>query len=382
MSKHNRQTMLILMLILIASAFFIIPQLNTKLLFSISISDLQKNRIPYINHNSKITSTPLGDINIKSESLLFTCKSEIATLSTEQRELFSGGKDIVQTVFVPSWIGTVAVPNPRPECWRISLDFESNTYNFIQGQKQKINKYLNVTFDGDSSFVTFDIEKISYEPSASQGKITGPPIREWVTYYGIFKNWEDERRIFWFEVDNSFIKAKWKEESSILRLGSNDKSTIIITNDLINNLNGELLIKIHKKLTKEERVISIPLKLKKGTTEYSINIPKETLGGLVTDTKVYVDFLGVKILSDSNPKKTFNIIPNINPDNPILDVLISIEKGDIDITPYLSDDIQLGPKKIEQTNKQSVFVIIFLVLTFIIALKLIKRKRIEINGTQ
>mgnify|MGYP001596982961 FL=1 len=129
-------------------------------------------------------------------------------------------------------------------------------------------------------------------------------------------------------------------------------------------------------------MISIPLKLKKGTTEYSINIPKETLGGLVTDTKVYVDFLGVKILSDSNPKKTFNIIPNINPDNPILDVLISIEKGDIDITPYLSDDIQLGPKKIEQTNKQSVFVIIFLVLTFIIALKLIKRKRIEINGTQ
>ena len=30
MSTHNRQTMIILMLILIASAFFIIPQLNTR----------------------------------------------------------------------------------------------------------------------------------------------------------------------------------------------------------------------------------------------------------------------------------------------------------------------------------------------------------------
>lgn len=370
--------MIIFMLILIASAFFIIPQLNTKLLFSVSISDLQKNRIPYISHNSRIASTPLGDIAVKSESLLFVCKSEIATLSTEQRTLFSGGKDITQTVFVPSWIGIVSVPNPRPECWKTALTFDNVSLNFIQNQKHTINRYLNVTFDGDASFVTFDLEKISYEPRDDQGKITGPTIREWVTYYGVFKNWEDEKRIFWFEIDNSFIKARWKEESSILRLGSNDKSTIIITNDLINNLNGELLITTHKTVTKEERVISIPLKLKKGTTEYPINLPKETLKGLVTDTKVYVDFLGVKILSKSNPQKTFNIIPNINQTNPLSDILTSIEKGDIDITPYLSsDDLQLGPKKIEQTNKQSSFIIILLILTFVVALKLIKQRRID-----
>ena len=368
MSKTNRQLMIVLLLILIASAFFVIPQLNTKLLFSISISDLQKSRIPYINHNSRISESKIGDIKLITTPIQFICQSEIATLTTEKRVVTSGGKEITQTVFVPSWKGAISVPNPRNECWLTFLEWDNQKYSFFATQKRSLNKYVNVTASLDGSFVTFDVEQISYEPRDDKGRITGSTIREWVTYYGIFKNWEDEKRTFWFEVDNSFLSAEWKGESGILRLGSDDKPTLIVTNDLINNMDGELLIKTTKMITKEEKIISIPIKVKKGINEYKIDLPKETLKGLKTETEISVDFLGVKIFSDSSPKKIFNIIPNINPEENLEELITSVETGAVDVTPYLEP-----PGKIRSTNNNIVVILALMIFVFMILIRFIKR---------
>lgn len=369
MSKHKNK---ILMAVLIVISLYIIISSNNSFFFSVNTLELENKGVPYIRHNSRITSTPLGDVNIKSEPLLFTCKSEIATLSTEKRELFSGGKKIDQTVYVPSWKGAISVPDPRAECWKTSLEFDGNTYYYIQGQKHTLNRYVNTTFDGDGSFVTFDLEQISTTPRDEQGKITGPTVREWVTYYGVFKNWEDERRIFWFEIDNSFLELRWKNGSNILKLGSANNPTLIIKNDLVNNMKGELLIKLHKTKTKEERIMTLPLVLSKDENEYQINLPKETLGGLITEVKLSVDFLGVKIPSKYTLKRTFNIIPNIG--NQTTSDSESLAEDKIELT---ANGVSLSPKNVDQPISKSIILIIFLVVILGLLFKLAKRNDIQ-----
>lgn len=356
-------------LLVIVLSFLVIILLSKNLpLFSTLTLDLQSNKIPFISHNSKVFQNQIGDLTIKSNTLQFLCKSEIASLSSEKRIVTSGGKEITQTILVPSWSGTVLVPTPRSECWSTSLEWGNEKHPFLHGQKKLLHKHVNATFNGDNSFVTFGIELISEEPRDEKGRIIGSTIRNWVTYYGDFRDWRDENRIFIFEVDNSFLSGEWKEESRILRLGSDDKPTLIVTNDLINNMNGELLIKTIKLVTKEERIISIPVTLKKGQNEYKIDLPKETLKGIKTETKISVDFLGVRIFSDSMPKKTFNIIPNLNPEEDLGEFITSVETGAVDIMPYLEP-----PGKIESTNNTLIVILAVMIFAFMIIMRLIKQ---------
>lgn len=378
MVQHNYGKIVVFIVILLF--VLIIFKIKSPSLFSISTLELQKNNVPYLSHNSLASESHLGDVLIKSNLINFVCKSEIATLNSEQREVFSGGKTEIQTVYIPSFRGIVQPPDPRPECWQTSLSWDNNPLFFQQGQKVKINQYVNVTFDGSGSFVTFDYELLSTEPRDNHGVISGPTERNYVTYYGVFKHPEDETRLFWFEVDNSFLSADWKNDTNILRLGSNDTTSIIITNDLINNLKGELLIKVHKQKTKEELIISVPLTLKKGTMGYPINLPKETLGGLITDVKISVDFFGVKMFSKSELQKTFNIIPNIYPEQSLQELLPSINQNNLTTIMQQSSSpnqqLSLTPQKLEQSVSSSFIVILILIFVSLIIIKKIKKNAI------
>lgn len=332
-----------------------------------SVTDLVNTNTPFIHHTSQASESSIGDLRIESETIQFTCKNEIATLSQEKRTVTSGGKEVTQTVSVPSWQGTVSVPQPRPECWTASLTVGDKSFDFMHNQKILVNPYFNITFDASDSFITFGNELISTTPRDAQGKITGKTEREWVTYYGVFKIWQDEKRYFIFEVDNSFVTMEWEAGYNLLRLNSNDNPSLIITNNLVNNLDAELLIKIKHKLTKEEQVISLPLKLKKGTDRYPISIPKEILGGITLESKLNVLFLAAKIKSKSEPSKTFNIIPNLNPSLSYADFIKSINNQDTGISQYITNE------NTEEGSKAGLVVILFIIVSLII-IKVIQKK--------
>lgn len=370
MSKNKNN---ILIAVLIVVAIYIISNSGEIFLFSITALELENKGIPYFIHNSLADENNLGDMIIKSNDIVFTCKSEIATLIPEQRQVHSEGKDIIQTVYVPSWKGSINAPDPRPECWRTSLDWGSDTFYFVHSQKHTLNKYVNSTFDASGSFVTFDIEKTSKENRDKQGNIVGSPIREWVTYYGVFKKPEDEKRLFWFEVDNSFLQLRWKNSSNLLKLGSSVNPTIIVKNDLVNGLKGELLVKLHKTKTKEERIITIPLTLDKDEKEYEINLPKETLGGLITEAKLSIDFLGVKIFSKHTLKRTFNVIPNLG--NYSIDGSSIVEdKTEVIESP---NNLIFSPKPLEKSTSKSFILIIFFMIILALLWKLKKNDATE-----
>ena len=76
----------------------------------------------------------------------------------------------------------------------------------------------------------------------------------------------------------------------------------------------------------------------------------------------------MKIFSDSSPKKTFNIIPNINPEENLEELITSVETGAVDVTPYLEP-----PGKIRSTNNNIVVILALMIFVFMILIRFIKR---------
>tara|TARA_Y100000310_G_scaffold103084_2_gene101227 strand:+ start:165 stop:1244 length:1080 start_codon:yes stop_codon:yes gene_type:complete len=322
----------------------------------------------FVEDSIKITHTPyfnkhtLGDLEVSSSSIEFKCKEEIATLIPEKRTFRSGGKDVTQTVLVPNWVGIIKSGKPRNECWisTLTLDDGDSIDKFLyeNEQKFKLNKYMNATFDGDNSFITFDIELKRFLDRDS-GKTT----REWITYYGVFKQPRDEVRWWIFEIDNSFLTMEWQPES-LLRLTTNDKPILTISNDLVNNVEGELLVKLQKHLTGEEKVISIPLTIKKGRNDYLIDMPKSTLGGLTTETELSFNMFGRKIYIDEKLEKTFNIIPNID--------LKEVEQKEIDnLIGKSQDGIESDKYKVVGGINKLLLVLMAITLALVIGMVII-----------
>lgn len=229
----------------------------------------------------------IGDFTFSSGPLQFNCK--------EERE-----------------DNSVSAPNPRKECWSVQVTYgevQKTTVTMNAGDILIINTYLQVYFSpsGTVRWGTYCYKGLGDDKEVCR------------SLNGDFKYPDDWRNNFIFTFGGSeFLFAQDTDDVHAIKINEYTYSKFKITNNLFNNMRGQIFAKQINYILETTRSDYYPIVYPKGETVYdgSVLLRTDMLGDL-TQELIPMIFINIpwgsqiSIYNDNSLIKYYRVIPNI-----------------------------------------------------------------------